>query len=76
MNYKNQVLTLDDNKEYLVIAHLNDNGRDYLYLSNKDDDTDTFFCEIDKEGNIKDIDSELFKNRLSILFDHLLKEEV
>ena len=63
--------------EYLFkFYYIYNNGKDYLYLSNKDDDTDTLFCEIDPDGNIKDIDPDLFKNRLSILFDNLLKKEV
>lgn len=36
----NSRVILEDNIEYLVIAKINDNDKDYVYLVNKDDESD------------------------------------
>ena len=37
-----EVITLENNKDYIVIDKIKDNDNEYIYLSNENDETD--FC--------------------------------
>lgn len=39
------ILTLDDNKKYSVVYITELNSKDYVYLIDQDDYTNTMFCE-------------------------------
>ena len=39
------ILTLDDNKKYSVVYVTELNSKDYVYLIDQDDYTNTMFCE-------------------------------
>ena len=70
MDLSNKVLTIEG-KEYLVISNIEHNGKEYVYLSNKDDDSDTKYREVVKEDGemfLQEIDNELFKNKIFELF--------
>ena len=71
MNLDDKVFTLDDNKEYMVIADVTYEGKTYVYLENTLDQQDTLFRElVIAEDNIKlrTIDPDLFDEKIFDLF--------
>ena len=71
MNLDDKVLTLDNNNEYMVIEHVEYEGKTYLYLENTLDQQDTLFRElVMTDGNIKliNIDPNLFDDKIFDLF--------
>jgi len=76
MDLSNKVLTID-NKEYLVISCIEHKGDNYLYLVNKDDESDTKYRKVIKENEdmfLEEIDPDLFKNELLDLFSKDFQE--
>ncbi len=71
MNLDDKVLTLDNNNEYMVIEHVEYEGKTYLYLENTLNQQDTLFRElVMTDGNIKliNIDPNLFDDKIFDLF--------
>ena len=71
MELDDKVFTLDNNKEYMVIEHIEFEGKIYLYLENTLDQQDTLFRElVTNNDNIKliSIDPNLFENKIFDLF--------
>ena len=61
------VLTLDDDKEYVVIDKLLNGFLEYYYLVNKDNVSDYKFCYLDGEDMVEVL-SENSKADLVVLF--------
>lgn len=61
------VLTLDDDKEYVVIDKLLNGFLEYYYLVNKDNVSDYKFCYLDGEDMVEVL-SENSKADLIVLF--------
>lgn len=56
---KDNVLVLDDGKEYIVTDEITYNGKTYLYMIENDDDkVNTMFCEMNGDNLtlVKDYD--------------------
>ena len=71
MELDDKVFTLDNNEEYMVIEHIEFEGRIYLYLENTLDQQDTLFRElVINNDNVKliNIDPNLFENKIFDLF--------
>ena len=60
------VLTLDDNKKYSVVWTVNYNNKNYVYLIEQDDLTNTMFCEYDDNDNLEEVvDPEIIEELMS-----------
>ena len=61
-----EMLTLDDNKKYSVVWTVNYNNKNYVYLIEQDDLTNTMFCEYDNDSILNEvIDSDLIQELMS-----------
>lgn len=73
MDYNKKVITLEDDKKYLVIEQVDYDNHTYLYLVNDNDDKDGKFVEVTEEG-ISSIDPTLFQEKVLPLFLEKLKK--
>ena len=67
MNYIDNVITINDDKEYIVVKQVELEGKIYLYIVNNKDDKDSRFVEVDNK-EIRNIDPTLFQEKLLPLF--------
>ena len=49
-----EILTLDDNKKYSVVFTTELNEKNYVYLIDQDDYTNTMFCEFDNQNGLEE----------------------
>ncbi len=49
------LLTLDDDKDYLVVFSTELNFKKYFYLIDQDDYTNTMFCEYDNNNGLEEV---------------------
>ena len=49
------VLTLDDNRDYSVVYTTEVQSKNYVYLIDQDDYTNTMFCEYDNKNDLKEV---------------------
>lgn len=73
MDYNKKVITLEDDKKYLVIEQVDYDNHTYLYLVNDNNDKDGKFVEVTEEG-ISSIDPTLFQEKILPLFLEKLKK--
>lgn len=72
------ILSLDDNKKYVVVSKIYYDGKDYLYLVDIDDNDNLKFCYLDKDEIVEISDKELNTRLLPLFFGkvkNVLKEE-
>ena len=50
-----EVLTLNDNKKYSVVFSCIYNQKNYVYLIEQNDYTNTMFCEYDNNNGLKEV---------------------
>ena len=50
-----EILTLSDNKKYSVVYSNVLNYKNYIYLIDKDDYTNTMFCEYDSNDGLEEV---------------------
>ena len=50
-----EILTLDDNKKYSVVFTTKLSDKEYVYLIEQDDYTNTMFCEYDNEKGLEEV---------------------
>ena len=50
-----EILTLDDNKKYSVVFSTEYNQKNYAYLIDQDDYTNTMFCEFDNNNGLVEV---------------------
>lgn len=50
-----EILTLDDNKKYSVVYSTEYNNKNYVYLIDQDDYTNTMFCEFDNDKGLEEV---------------------
>ena len=50
-----EVLTLSDNKKYTVVYATTLNSKNYVYLIDQDDYTNTMFCEYDNNNGLEEV---------------------
>lgn len=69
-----EILTLEDNKEYVVVGSTMLNEINYVYLMNSKDYSNFMFCKYDQTDGLYEVtDPELLKQLISI-FNKQLKE--
>ena len=57
-----EILTLNDNKTYSVVYTTELNSKNYVYLIDQDDYTNTMFCEYDNNNGLEEVtDSEIIE---------------
>jgi len=72
------ILSLDDNKKYVVVSKIYYDGKDYLYLVDIDDNDNLKFCYLDQDEIVEISDKELNTRLLPLFFGkvkNVLKEE-
>lgn len=67
------VLTLDDNNEYVVISKINYDEKIYYYLLDINDNTRPLFCYEDGDGVTKVNDKKLVTKLLPLFADDAIK---
>ena len=50
-----EILTLNDNKKYSVVYTTELNSKNYVYLIDQDDYTNTMFCEYDNNSGLEEV---------------------
>jgi hypothetical protein len=50
-----EILTLSDNKKYSVVYTTELNSKNYVYLIDQDDYTNTMFCEFDNNNGLEEV---------------------
>ena len=50
-----EILTLSDNKKYSVVYATELNSKNYVYLIDQDDYTNTMFCEYDNIDGLEEV---------------------
>ena len=50
-----EILTLNDNKKYSVVYSTELNSKNYVYLIDQDDYTNTMFCEYDNNNGLEEV---------------------
>lgn len=73
MDYINKKITLESNKDYLVVEQVNYDNNIYLFVVNPLNEDDTKFIEI-KDNNLVPIDPNLFDQYIFPLFMDKLKK--
>lgn len=62
-----EILTLNDNKKYTVVSSINYNNKNYVYLIDQDDYTNTMFCEFDNNNGLEEVsDSSLIEELMKL----------
>ena len=57
-----EILTLNDNKTYSVVYTTQLNSKNYVYLIDQDDYTNTMFCEYDNNNGLEEVtDTEIIE---------------
>ena len=76
MEYNVQdIITLSDDKKYMIMSKTNHEGVTYLFLMNVDDDKDYKFCNLDKEKKLFELkNQELITTVAPLLYKNLLEE--
>ena len=69
-----ELLTLDDNKKYAVVYNVNLNKKDYTFLIDQDDYSNTLICEYDGNNKLKEVTDEKVMKTLMRIF-LIFKEE-
>lgn len=52
---QSEILTLNDNKKYSVVYTTELNSKNYVYLIDQDDYTNTMFCEYDNNNGLEEV---------------------
>ncbi len=50
-----EILTLNDNKKYSVVYTTELNSKNFVYLIDQDDYTNTMFCEYDNNNGLEEV---------------------
>ncbi len=50
-----EILTLNDNRKYSVVYTIELNSKNYVYLIDQDDYTNTMFCEYDNNNGLEEV---------------------
>ncbi len=65
-----EILTLNDNKKYSVVFSTTYNNKNYVYLIDQDDYTNTMFCEYDNENGLEEVsDSDILENLMKLFVE-------
>lgn len=66
------ILTLDDDNEYVVVSVVKYDNKEYIYLVDIHNNANMKFCEIESDGSISIIDNtekELIDKLVSLFYD-------
>ncbi len=68
------ILTLDDNKEYVVISKINYDNKNYYYLLDKNSNDNPKFCYEDNDELVEIDDKDLTTKLLPLFIEAARKE--
>ena len=68
------ILTLDDNNEYVVISKVKHNNKDYYYLIDKNNNKNIKFCYGDNDELVEIVDKELITLLLPLFVNSISEE--
>lgn len=61
-----EIITLNDNKKYSVVYTTELNSKNFVYLIDQDDYTNTMFCEYDNNNGLEEVvESEIIEQLLT-----------
>lgn len=69
-----EMLTLDDNKKYSVVYSTEYNNKNYVYLIDQDDYTNTLFCEFDNNKGLEEVTEPEMVEQLMIKFNENINQ--
>lgn len=69
-----EMLTLDDNKKYSVVYSTEYNNKNYVYLIDQDDYTNTLFCEFDNNKGLEEVTESEMVEQLMIKFNENINQ--
>ncbi len=65
---QSDILTLSDNKKYSVVYTTELNSKNYVYLIEQNDYTNTMFCEYDNNNGLEEVTNPEIIEQLLIKF--------
>ena len=65
---QSDILTLSDNKKYSVVYTTELNSKNYVYLIDQNDYTNTMFCEYDNNNRLEEVTNPEIIEQLLIKF--------
>lgn len=65
---QSDILTLSDNKKYSVVYTTELNSKNYVYLIDQNDYTNTMFCEYDNNNGLEEVTNPEIIEQLLIKF--------
>ena len=69
---KGEILTLEDNKEYVVAATTILDNINYIYIMDKDDYSNFMFCAFDQKDGLYEVEDNELLDRLLKIFNEQL----
>ena len=63
-----EILTLNDNKKYVVVSSQVLNDENYVYLIDQDDYTNLMFCKYDNNNGLEEVIDQDLIEKLMLLF--------
>lgn len=69
-----EILTLNDNKKYSVVFTTQLNSKNYVYLIDQDDSTNTMFCEYNSEDGLEEVIEPEIIEQLLVKFNESSKQ--
>ena len=71
---KGEILTLNDNKKYTVVFVTELNTKNYIYLIDQDDYTNTMFCEYDNNNGLEEVTNPEIIEQLLVKYSQSSKQ--
>lgn len=71
---RGEILTLDDNKKYSVVFSTEYNNKNYVYLIDQDDYTNTMFCEFDNDKGLEEVTDQEIIEQLMTKFNENMNQ--
>lgn len=72
---RGEILTLNDNKKYSVVFTTNLNSKNYVYLIDQDDYTNTMLCEYNNSNELEEVVEPQILEQLIIKFKENLNND-
>ncbi len=69
-----EILTLSDNKKYSVVYNTEHNSKNYVYLIDQEDYTNTMFCEYDNNNGLEEITDVTLLEQLLLKFNEEVQQ--
>jgi len=71
---RDEILTLNDNKKYSVVYSIELDLKNYVYLIDQDDYTNTLLCEYDRDSGLTEITDPELVEQLMMKFNAITEQ--